>query len=132
MDRSDPLTPKNRFPHPAVTSNLAPHLKSAHHDRGEGSIGKSHNNDPKPFVVKILTSKPSAIKILHTLFANPAPSKLLQGQGGGGGTSKVDPFSHSVPSHQTIVGKFFPPEKSTSPYWFLPFDLGLLLKDFLR
>ena len=131
MDRSDPLTPKNRFPHPAVTSNLAPHLKSAHHDRGEGSIGKSHNNDPKPFVVKILTSKPSAIKILHTLFANPAPSKLLQGQGEGGYLQSRSFFSFcSVPSDDRW--EVFPPQKSTSPYWFLPFDLGLLLKDFLR
>ena len=108
MDRSDPLTPKNRFPHPAVTSNLAPHLKSAHHDRGEGSIGKSHNNDPKPFVVKILTSKPSAIKILHTLFANPAPSKLLQGQGGGGVPPKSILFLILFRPLRRSLGSFFP------------------------
>jgi hypothetical protein len=35
-------------------------------------------------VLKILTSKPFAIKILQTLFANPAPRKPFRGRGGGG------------------------------------------------
>src|SRR5580658_4658123 len=34
-----------------------------------------HRQRPNPFVVKILTSKPSALKILQTLFASTAPSK---------------------------------------------------------
>ena len=67
--------------HP-VTSNLAPEI--AHHGRGEGSMGKSAYNALNSFVVKILTPKPSAIKILQTLFANPVPSKLFQGWGRGG------------------------------------------------
>src|SRR4029077_11339148 len=73
-----------RYPHPSVTSNLASHPKSVHHGRGERSTVKSHDNGPNPFVVKILTSKPSAIKILHALFASPAPSKPFQWVGGGG------------------------------------------------
>ena len=38
----------------------------------------------KSFLLKILTSKLFAIKILQTLFANPAPSKAFKGYGGGG------------------------------------------------
>jgi hypothetical protein len=38
----------------------------------------------KPFVLKILTSKFFDIKILQTLFANPAPRKAFRGVGGGG------------------------------------------------
>jgi hypothetical protein len=53
-----------------VTPNLASNPKSAHHGRGEGSIEKSGDNGPNSFTVKILTLKPSAIKILQTLFAN--------------------------------------------------------------
>jgi len=47
-----------------VTSNLAPVLKSVHHDRGEGSTQKSDDNGPNPFVVKILTSKSFVVRIL--------------------------------------------------------------------
>ncbi len=36
------------------------------------------------FALKILTLKSSAIKILQTLFANPAPSKPFTGMGEGG------------------------------------------------
>ncbi len=41
-------------------------------------------NAPNSFAVKILTSKLFAIKLLQTLFAKPAPRRILQvGRGGG-------------------------------------------------
>src|SRR5579863_1715667 len=72
-----------------VTSTLAPRNKSAHHRRGEGSTGKTADNGLNSCVVKILTSKPPAINIFQTLFANPAPSKPFQGMGGGGLSSEL-------------------------------------------
>jgi hypothetical protein len=39
---------------------------------------------PKLFVIKILTCKFFDIKILHAVFAEPAPSKAFRGTGGGG------------------------------------------------
>lgn len=67
-----------------VTSNLAPHRKLADHSRGAGCISSESNLRHKSFVLKILTSKLFAIKILQTLFANAAPSKPFRGMGGGG------------------------------------------------
>jgi hypothetical protein len=67
-----------------VTSNLALRHKSVHHSRGKSSLEKSDDNGPNSFVVKILTSNSFALKILRTLFANPAPSKTSRGRGGGG------------------------------------------------
>src|SRR6266446_5286687 len=89
MDRRRPPALDPGFHTHPVTSNLASANKSAHHGRGEGSRGKSADNGLNSFVVKILTSKPSAIKILQTLFARPAPSKPFKGMGVGD-TSKVD------------------------------------------
>jgi len=43
-----------------------------------------HRRGPKSPVFKILTSKFFDIKILQTLFANPAPSKAFRGRGEGG------------------------------------------------
>jgi len=43
-----------------------------------------HRRGPKSIVFKILTSKLFDIKILRTLFVNPAPSKVFRGSGGGG------------------------------------------------
>jgi hypothetical protein len=47
-------------------------------------MGRESNSTRNSFALKILTLKSSAIKILQTLFANPAPSKLFRGMGGGG------------------------------------------------
>jgi hypothetical protein len=56
---------------------------------------------------EILTSKPSAIKILQTLFANPAPRKLFQGMGGGGLPSESMGFPISASSLNAIPRSFF-------------------------
>ena len=69
--------------HP-VTSNLAPNSQQADHGQSGGSIGRESNSMRNSFALKILTLKSSAIKILQTLFANPAPRKPLRGIGGGG------------------------------------------------
>ena len=44
----------------------------------------------KLFVIKILTSNPWRLKILQTIFANPAPSKTFRGGGGGGIPDRPD------------------------------------------
>jgi hypothetical protein len=66
-----------------ATSNLALHPHLAHHRQGGGSRSTESNLAHKSFALKILTSKLFAIKILQTLFANPAPSKPFRGMGGG-------------------------------------------------
>jgi hypothetical protein len=71
----------NRRP---VTSNLAPHPQLAHHGQGGGGISSETNGAHNSCALKILTSNLFAIKILQTLFANPAPSKTFRGMGGGG------------------------------------------------
>ena len=48
--------------------------------------------DRKSFKVKILTSNPYALKILQTIFANPAPVKAFSGGGGRGGTPRFQEF----------------------------------------
>ena len=67
-----------------VTSALAVYLQLAHHCQGKGSRVSPGKNARKSFVVKILTPKPLALKILQTIFAKPAPSKLFRGWGRGG------------------------------------------------
>jgi hypothetical protein len=58
---------------------------------GEADVlRRTHWFGPKPNVVKILTSKLFDIKILQTLFANPAPRKAFRG-GGEGGYLQVHP-----------------------------------------
>jgi hypothetical protein len=46
-------------------------------------MGRESNSTRNSFALKILTLKSSAIKILQTLFANPAPSKAFQRVGEG-------------------------------------------------
>jgi hypothetical protein len=45
---------------------------------------RESNSSRKSFALKILTLKSSAIKILQTLFANPAPRKPFRGREEGG------------------------------------------------
>ena len=71
------------FPHAIVTSNLDPRFQRANHGQGGGTC-KNRGAVPNSFVVKILTPKPLGLKILQTLFADPAPSKPFRGRGGGG------------------------------------------------
>jgi len=42
-------------------------------------LAQAKASPSKSFVLKILTSKPFDIKILQTLFADPAPSKVFRG-----------------------------------------------------
>ena len=81
-----------RFPQPDVTSNLAPRRERADHRQGGSSKGTSAKKSPKSFVVKILTSKPLGLKILQTLFANPAPVAAFQRRWGRGGPLKPGRF----------------------------------------
>src|SRR5579862_7460316 len=72
------------FPQADVTFNLALPPKRADSDQGGGGVCGSREKDRNSFVVKILTSKPLALKILQTLFANPAPVRRSSRGGGGG------------------------------------------------
>ena len=47
-------------------------------------MAQANSLPPKSFVLKILTSNLFDIKILQTLFADPAPSKAFRGYGGRG------------------------------------------------
>jgi len=58
-----------------VTSNFASQIKKADHCRRGGSTRTERRKRRKSIVLKILTCKLFAIKILQTLFANPAPIK---------------------------------------------------------
>src|ERR1035437_9869070 len=67
-----------------VTSNLVIHRqKSRSCSRRSGSCGEREKRR-KSFVVKILTSKLLAIKILQSIFADFAPVKGFRRRGGGG------------------------------------------------
>src|SRR5579864_8273576 len=77
-----------RFPQHDVTSDLASRTERADHRQGGCDIFDSAEKCSKSFVIKILTSKPLGLKILQTLFANPAPVAAFQ-RGGGGGYPSV-------------------------------------------
>jgi hypothetical protein len=75
-----------------VTSNLALHKKKADHGQGVSGISIIGEKANKSFVIKILTSKPLRLKILQSIFVDPAPVKAFRGWGGGG-TLKSSPIS---------------------------------------
>jgi hypothetical protein len=77
-------SPHFRFPQLDVTCDLAPRSKRADHRQGGSGIRLSAKKSPKSFVIKILTSKPLELKILQTLFADPAPVAASQGGWGRG------------------------------------------------
>jgi hypothetical protein len=66
-----------------VTFNLAPTIELSD-DRRSGRSDQSSTARPNSFGIKILTPKPKGLKILRTMFADPAPSKTFRGGGGGG------------------------------------------------
>ncbi|SPE22597.1 hypothetical protein SBA2_1000004 [Acidobacteriia bacterium SbA2] len=72
------------FPQPNVTSNLDPRIQRADHGQGGGGARRNREPGSNSFVLKILTSKPLGLKILQTIFANPAPVAAFRGVGGGG------------------------------------------------
>ena len=67
-----------------MTCNLAAVAKRADDSRGGGGTDKCRGRGSNSLVVKILTSKLFDIKILQTLFADPAPVKAFRGWGGRG------------------------------------------------
>jgi hypothetical protein len=71
------------------------------------------NSMRNSFVLKILTSKVFAIKILQIFFANPAPSKPFKGMGGGGYLKKTKsvqkPSSSGAPENDAPC-ELFPEE----------------------
>jgi hypothetical protein len=71
------------FHSPDVTSDLAPTIKISDHCHSGGS-GQSSKAHPNSFVVKILTSKPLGLKILHAVFCKPRAQQAFQRYGGGG------------------------------------------------
>jgi len=79
-----------------VTSNLDPETQRADHRQGGGGIQPTLQKARKFFQLKILTSNPYGLKILQTVFADPAPVKAFQGVGGGG----VPPLSPIFPKRE--------------------------------
>jgi hypothetical protein len=67
-----------------VTSNLALCKKKADHGQGVSGTSIIDKKANKSFVIKILTSKPLGLKILQSIFADPAPVNAFRGGGGGG------------------------------------------------
>jgi hypothetical protein len=67
------------FPPHLVTSNLASAIPIARSWPRRTEHSKPQWPAPKPFVLKILTSKFFDIKILQTGFAKPAPGKAFRG-----------------------------------------------------
>lgn len=72
------------FPQPDVTSDLDPKIQRADHRQGGGGAGRNRERGFNSFVLKILTSKPLGLKILQSIFANPAPVAAFRGVGEGG------------------------------------------------
>jgi hypothetical protein len=102
-------SPSRQFPQLDVTSDLALHKKKADHRHGEWGAGAYLEKSPNSFVVRILTSNRYALKILQTLFAEPAPVKAFQRGKGGGDPDQVPKFpkwSHTenaIPRDQKII-----------------------------
>ena len=67
-----------------VTSELAPTQKKADHGQGVSGTGIPLQEASKFFVIKVLTSNPLGLKILQSIFAEPAPVKTFR-EGGGRG-----------------------------------------------
>jgi hypothetical protein len=67
-----------------VTSDLDPRIQTADHCLGGGGARRNREPGSNSFVPKILTPKPLGLKILQTIFANPAPVAAFKGVGGGG------------------------------------------------
>jgi hypothetical protein len=67
-----------------VIFNLDPGFQSADDYQGGGGASRNGGRIANSFVVSILTCKPLALKILQSIFAEPAPVKTFEGWGGGG------------------------------------------------
>jgi hypothetical protein len=84
LTNADAFPNSTSFPQPLVTPDLDPETQTADHRQGGGGARRNQELGPNPFVLKILTSKPLGLKILQTIFANPAPvAAFREGDGGG-------------------------------------------------
>jgi hypothetical protein len=84
LTNADAFPNSTSIPQPLVTPDLDPETQTADHRQGGGGARRNHELGPNPFVLKILTSKPLGLKILQTIFANPAPvAAFREGDGGG-------------------------------------------------
>jgi hypothetical protein len=90
-----------------VTSDLDPKLKKADHRQGGGGIRRRRLAWANSFALKILTSNSLGLKILQTLFAEPAPVKAFERLGGGG-----YPSTEENSQNGTLLFKRFPVLKS--------------------
>lgn len=70
----------------------------------------------KFFVVKILTCKPLRLKILQSIFADPAPVKAFRGVGGGG-------YPKFLPISQNETHSNMPAHHVAPNYLFIRFPL---------
>jgi hypothetical protein len=62
-----------------VTSNLDLNWKKADHRQGDSGTCQASQEGCKFFVIKILTCNSLRLKILQTIFADPAPVKPFKG-----------------------------------------------------
>jgi hypothetical protein len=109
----DLRTPIVDFPQLNVTSDLAHKKEKADHRHGEWGARASLQKSCNPFVVKILTSNPYALKILQTLFAKPAPVKAFQRDRGRGVPTSIPKFpkwSRARTHNSTQSENIFSPE----------------------
>lgn len=115
------------FPQPNVTSNLDPEIQRADHRQGGGGTQPILQKARKCFQLKILTSNSYRLKILQTIFADPAPVKAFRGVGEGG----IPQFSPTFPKRErsnalsarlfsTIFSGGFPQEAYRLPSRVLP------------
>jgi len=76
----------------------------------EGFVRRMHEPTRNSFIFKILTSKPLGLKILQTIFANPAPVAAFRGLAGGGYPLKSGVFpkwTRRKSSHKHCSPEFF-------------------------
>ena len=106
----DSREPPSRFPQPNVTANLDPGIQIADHCLGGGGARRNREPGHNSFVLKILTSNPLGLKILQTMFANPAPVAAFKGVGGGGYPLKPAVFpkrTRRKSAHQRFSSEIF-------------------------
>ena len=79
-----------------MTSDLDAEFRKADHRHGEWAKRKISESRCNSIAFKILTSNPYALKILQTIFAEPAPVKAFRGGWGRGVPSNLADFPKST------------------------------------
>jgi hypothetical protein len=99
------------FHNPTVTSALDLNFQRADHRQGGSGINRNLGEASNSCLFKILTSNPYVLKILQSIFAEPAPVKAFRRGGGRGVPEKTYPFPkrNSTPgrSNDTLSKYFF-------------------------